>query len=380
MIKKLIKNLLFRRTKYQPLVKVLVFANRLQNNYQLFCDSFPKFKFAPVLKSNAYGHGLVEVAEILEAENPPFFVVDSFYEAAGLRNQGIKTPLLVIGYSTIEQVEMSELKDTAFCMVSYDQLKIFSGKLSRPTQVHLKIDTGMNRQGILTEQAGEAIGLLKSNPNFQVVGICSHLADADGQEQSFTENQVVIWNSLVEKFRAAFPSLEYWHLSNSAGVGFSSKIQANVVRLGIALYGFDQSGEIPGLKPCLALKTLVSGLKEIRAGDFVGYNLTFQAKANMRVAILPVGYFEGVDRRLSNSGCVKIQNHFCPILGRVSMNLTVVDVTDVSVINLDSEVLVVSPELADKNSALAMAKMCNTIVYEILIHIPQHLRREVVYE
>ena len=380
MIKKLIKNLLFSRTKYQPLVKVLVFANRLQNNYRLFCGLFPKLKFVPVLKSNAYGHGLVEVADILEAENPPFFVVDSFYEAAELRNQGIKTPLLVIGYSSIEQVEMSKLKKTAFCMVSYGQLKIFSEKLSKPTHVHLKIDTGMHRQGILPEQIEEAIGLLKTNPNFQLAGICSHLADADGQEKSFTKNQIVIWNSLVGKFRAAFPSLEYWHLSNSAGVGFSPKIQANVVRLGVALYGFDQSGKVLGLKPCLALKTLVSGLKNIQAGDFVGYGLTFQAKANMKVAVLPVGYFEGVDRRLSSLGCVKMQKYFCPILGRVSMNLTTVDVTGVPDIGLGSEVLVLSPELGDKNSALAMAKVCNTIVYEILIHIPQHLRREVVCE
>jgi alanine racemase len=204
------------------------------------------------------------------------------------------------------------------------------------------------------------------------------LADADGKDPDFTKSQIFGWNQAREKFKALFPEIKYWHLSNSAGTAFAGQINANVVRLGIALYGFDQSGKMPDLKPCLAMKTLVTGVKSIQPGDFVGYNITFRADSKMVVATLPVGYFEGVDRRLSNIGFVKIKGQFCKILGRVSMNLTVVDVTSVPDLKVGEEAVVISGEIEDKNSAIAAAKECNTIVYDILVRIPQHLRREVV--
>lgn len=378
MFKTWLKNIFIRRTKYQPLVKVLVFKNRLLNNLKVFQSRFPTVQFAPVLKSNAYGHGLVEVGKILDGQNLPFFVVDSFYEAMVLRSSGIKTKILVIGYSTSEQAASKKLKDVAFTIVSLGQLEDFAKNLKNPASLHLKIDTGMHRQGILPEQLDKATSIIKANQNFEIEGVCSHLADADGKDPGFTEKQIALWNEAVGKFKKAFSSIKYWHLSNTAGAVFSKEVSANVVRLGIGLYGFDQSGQVLGLKPCLSMETTVSGVKEIQAGDFVGYNITFQADTKMRVATLPVGYFEGVDRRLSSSGCVNINGQFCKILGRVSMNLTVVDVTNLQEVKVGGKAIVISPELGDKNSAEAMAKICNTITYDILVRVPQHLRREIV--
>lgn len=377
MLKKIIKNIWFRK-KYQPLVKVLVFQNRLKENLAIFSRQYPAVQFAPVLKSNAYGHGLLQVAQILQRENFPFFVVDSMFEAYALKAQGIKKPVLVIGYSTFDQVLGIGGKNIAITIVSLGQLEELSEKLKKKTICHLKIDTGMHRQGIMPEDVVRAIELIKLNKNISLEGVCSHFADADGEDKNFSKKQIEIWKEAVEIFKQNFSSVKYFHIANSAGVKFSKNLEANVVRLGIGLYGFDQSGEVFGLKPAMELKTIISGIKYIKNGDFVGYNHTFQANYDMKIATLPVGYFEGVDRRLSSKGYVKIKGEFCPILGRVSMNIISVDVSLVPNIKVGDEAVVVSVNMEDKNSVENIARECDTIPYEILVHIPSHLRREII--
>jgi len=374
-IKKLKK--LFRKPN-QPLVKVLVFKTRLIENLKKFQLKYPNTAFAPVLKSNAYGHGLTEVAEILQKENIPFFVVDSLFEANVLKSQGIKKPVLIIGYSTLGQALSIRSKNIAVTIVSMGQLLELSKGLNKKTVCHIKIDTGMHRQGILPEDFTGAVELIKANKNIVLEGVCSHFADADSGNQDFSTKQIEIWQKAVGVFKENFSSIKYFHIANSAGVKYGADLQTNVVRLGIGLYGFDQSGEVSGLKPVLELRTIVSGIKNIKSGEFIGYNNTFQAKNEMKIATLPVGYFEGVDRRLSGKGFVKIKGQLCPILGRVSMNIISVDVSSVSDIQVGDEAVVISTEVEDKNSAQNIAKECGTIPYEILVHIPGHLRREIV--
>lgn len=361
----------------QPLVKVLVFKTRILENLYIFQKQFSKCSFAPVLKSNAYGHGLLEVAKILESEAVPFFVVDSFYEAELLRRAGVKKQVLIIGFTTLEQVECVDSKNIVITIVSLGQLEIFAKQLSKKTLFHLKIDTGMHRQGILPTDLSRAYELIVSNKNIILEGLCSHFADADGESEEFSKEQIKNWQFAVKFFKEKFSNIKYFHVSNSAGVKYYSELEANVVRLGIGLYGFDQSGKVQGLKSALELRTIVSGVKELAFGDSVGYNHTFQASGQMKIATVPVGYFEGVDRRFSNIGYVKINNQFCKILGRVSMNISSVDVTSIPNVKVGDEVIVISAELEDKNSIMNMAKDCHTIPYEILVHVPQHLRREV---
>lgn len=377
MLKNWFKIFFSRRTKYQPLVKVLVFANRLKNNYRRYCEAYDGLKFAPVLKSNAYGHGLWETAEILKTEDTPFFVVDSYYEASFLRIRGNRTPLLIIGYSSPEQVFQNGFKDVAHTVISLDDLHRLARSLRRPRFIHLKIDTGMHRQGILPEEILPAIKLLKSNPNLVLEGVCSHLADADGPRPELTQKQIELWNGVVGQFKKKFSGIKYLHLAATAGVKHVQKAQTNVARLGIGLYGY---GDLYGLQPALEMRTVVTSLKTIRVGESVGYNATFTAKKDLRLATLPVGYYEGVDRRLSNRGTVKIRNHICPIVGRVSMNIITVDVDSLPELAVGEEAVIISKEAGDPNSVKSWAELCDTIPYEILIHIPQHLRREVVYE
>ncbi len=365
------------RFSYQPLVEVRIYRDRLRANMAAFQKSCQPCGIAPVLKSNAYGHGLVEVASALRGIQVPFFCVDSYVEALILRNEGIKTPLLVIGYTSIATILKSALRDTAYLITSLDQLDELSHKAQRKCTIHLKIDTGMYRQGILHSEISESIALLKKNPHIMVEGIATHLADADNTDRSYTTIQIALWNEVVKKFRSSHPLLRYTHCAATAGSAYSNSIDANVVRVGLGLYGISAGANIQELQPALELKTIVSGIKKVPAGSCIGYNGAFKTHKDTILATIPVGYAEGLDRRLSNKGSVVINNAICPIVGRVSMNITTVDVSDCPAVQLGDEVVVYSADQKDPNTIEKCANLCETIPWVLLVGINPKLRRVV---
>ena len=412
-----------RRFPYQPLITVEISRSRLLHNLDEFRrlanarsgegKPFERAGIAPVLKSNAYGHGLFEVAEILEKglARIPFFVVDSYFEAVALRSKGFKTPLLIIGYTRPETIAHSRLQETAFTISSMDILRRFSAEppgvpesdgeevqspqhivCSHPIRIHLKIDTGMRRQGILPEEAAEAISIISGNSDLILEGICTHFSDADDPENPFTESQIAVWNRLAVQFSKTFPRIRYFHAAASAGARFSAELHANVIRLGIGLYGLtDGSSFVPplDLRPVMEMRTILTGVKKLKSGESVGYGNTFTAPTEMTIATVPAGYFEGVDRRLSSDpggaprgwilvGAPAGERVPCPIIGRVSMNISVIDVSRVPKAVEGMTAVVISRELADANSIAAIAAACGTITYEIAVHVPAHLKREVV--
>jgi alanine racemase len=363
---------------YRPLIEVLVYRDRLLHNLRVYQQKYPRQQVAPVLKSNAYGHGLVPVAKILDREPIAFLIVDSIFEAITLVKEGIKSNILVIGYIRPSEINRNRYKNIAFTITSLDQLKKISRNLNRPQSFHLKIDTGMHRQGILPAEFESAINLIKNNPNIILEGLCSHFCSADSTDKKYCEFQMENWKKAVPAFKKTFFTLKYFHLAATGGSYYQPK-NTNVIRLGMGLYGVDPSPNRKlMLQPALELRTIITGIKSIQKGDHVGYGLTFQAKKTMKIATVPAGYFEGVDRRLSNRGFYKVGEYFCPLVGRVSMNITVIDISQVSGAKVGDPVTLISPESADPNSAQAIAKLCDTIPYEILVHIPQHLRRTVI--
>lgn len=366
-------------SRYQPMTQVFISQANIVHNLNEYRQQYPGVSFAPVLKSNAYGHGLVPVARILDNEPIAFLVVDSLYEARVLRGGGVQSPILVLGYVSVANINLAKrLPKLTFVLTSLEQIQQVITELDRPVEFHLKIDTGMHRQGIVPEQFDEAIRLIRKSRFIRLTGMCSHLADADNEDEAFTLRQIDQWERAVEIFKQAFPNLQYFHLSATKGTRFSEKISANVVRLGIGLYGIDTSpASTLNLWPALRLETIVGAVRTIPAGDCVGYNATYRAEYETRVATLPAGYFEGVDRRLSNKGCLRVAGVSCPIVGRVSMNMTCIDVTNVPNVKLEDTVVVVSENPTDENSVCNLAVAAGTIPYEILIHIPQHLRRTV---
>jgi alanine racemase len=175
----------------------------------------------------------------------------------------------------------------------------------------------------------------------------------------------------------ALPHIRFKHISATSGYAYQGQINANVARVGIGLYGIAPFLPI-SLTPALELATSIVEIKTIQVGDTVGYNNTFTAHGPMRLGVLPLGYYEGIDLRLSNRGSVKIKGRVCPIIGRVSMNLTSVDITNIPDVAVGEPVTVISSTVGDPNSIQKLAEMCGTIAYEPLVHIPQHLRRKIV--
>jgi alanine racemase len=395
-----------QRFPYTPLITVEISRERLLHNLNQFAAMGSEDNgngigsIAPVLKSNAYGHGLFEIADILENENRrsgsggthiPFFVVDSYFEAIALRTHGIRTPLLVVGYTRPETIVASRLSKTAFTITSIETLKSVA-RFDRPISIHIKIDTGMHRQGLLPDEIDTAIDIVK-NGRMILEGICSHFSDADNADPAFTEKQIGIWNMVVAKFKAAFPTnpIKYFHTSATDGHRHAAKIDANISRLGIGLYGLSDDptfAQKMDLKPVLEMKTIITGVKKIKAGETVGYGKTFVAPRNMIIATIPVGYFEGLNRKLSSgmgNGLVHVGENrlLCPIIGRISMNITIIDVSgtfekNAQAAHIGMPVVAISNNADNPNSIAAIAKKSGTITYEIAVHIPAHLKRVVL--
>jgi len=378
-----------KRFPYEPLIKIEISRNRLLHNLDEFRKLDKKNMIAPVLKSNAYGHGLIEIAKILEDAKKqnkelnktiPFFVLDSYFEALALRSKGIKTPLLIIGYNRPEILLNPNLQNISYAITSLETLQQIQ-QTKKYINIHLKIDTGMHRQGILIEEIDNALEIINANKNINLEGICSHFSDSDNTDPEFTKQQISNWNNVVSKLETKYPQIKYFHISNTYGHKYLNSIKSNTSRLGIGLYGIAEGFDIDiNLKPVLEMKTIITGIKKIKKGQTVGYSNTFIAQKDMTIATVPIGYFEGLDRRLSNKGYFTINKEGVqsPIIGRVSMNITTIDVSDISNPKIGDEVIVISNNSNNKNSIQGIAKTVETIPYEIVVYIPEHLKRVVV--
>jgi alanine racemase len=357
------------------LIEVRISSDALIHNYVTHKETYG-LPVAPVLKSNAYGHGLLPVARVLESQKPPLLVVDSYFEAETLRQEGIRTPILIVGFVAPKLITRNRLRDVSFVATSLEMIEMLV-EFKVQEKIHVKLDTGMHRQGLLPEQVPAAIALLQRS-RMEVEGVCSHFASADS-DIKFTERQIAVWNSLVPQWRDNFPRMRYWHMAASAGSFFSDRVDANLIRLGSGLYGFERVPEraLP-LLPVLSMHSMLTIVKAIRAGDSVGYNNTFTAVEPRNIATVPVGYFEGYDRRLSNQGVMRVNSVECPVIGRVSMNMSTIDVTECPDALLGTSVEVISAETGQQNSVASLSTLCDMSPLEFMVHIPSHLRRVIV--
>lgn len=378
-IRNVVRKIRKSRFPYSPLIEITIDSKRLVSNLTFYQNTFQSCQIAPVLKSNAYGHGLVPVASILDSWHTPFFVIDSYFEALMLRNEGIKTPLLVIGYTPMETMIKSNLKNVSFTISDREQLKKLCTNLKKPYSFHLKIDTGMHRQGVGVKELERVLAMIASHKTIYLEGVCTHLADSDTQNSNITKRQIHLWNACVASVQKMLPECTFFHVAATAGVSLSSDILANVIRLGIGLYGIDPiRTHSEKLKPVLEMKTAISSIRVVQAQEIIGYNGTYTTKEEMIIATIPVGYYEGLDRRLSNKGFCVVNGVVCPIVGRISMNMTTLDVTHVLNVSDGMPVVVLSNDSTTPNSIENSARLCDTIPYDLLVHIPQHLRRVVI--
>jgi alanine racemase len=383
----LLKNFPLRR-KYKTLNQISVSADALKHNYQFFQKIRPELQIAPVLKSNAYGHGLVEVAKVMDSTpaKPPFIIVDSMHEAYALLKAHIKTPILLIGYTHPDNFKIKKLP---FSTVVYDleTIKILH-KHQPQMSLHLKIDTGMNRQGIRWDELELFLEKLKQFPHLKLEAVTTHLSDADNPDsEDFNIIQLKRFLTAIQLIKTHGYDLKYKHIAATAGLIKISHPEINMARLGLGLYGISPLEEkdkyyskyqLDQLQPALKQESTLIQIKPLKTGETTSYNNTFKAEQNMTIGILPIGYNDGIERRLSNKGTVMIDDIECPILGRVCMNITVGDISEVKNPYVNQKVLVYSNNPQHKNSISNAAQTAGTIPYLILVHLSESTRRKVV--
>ena len=367
---------LFKKS-YYPLNTIEISSSALLNNYRFLSGLTDDVTVAPVLKSNAYGHGLTLVAKILDSVSAPFFCVDSLYEAYELLKNKIKTPILIMGYVNPDNLKVKKLP---FSYAIYDDALVAGISRYQPQAgIHIFVDTGMHREGISVEDLPGFLGYIKSFGNLKVEGLMSHLGVGENPATPGTKKQIENFKKAEEIVRQ-YDFAPVWRQIAASGALLHNKDYkenlGNVARCGIALYGIDPEGKDLGhLQPALQLKTTLNQVKHVRKGEGVGYDFTFTAKKDMTIGILPLGYFDGVDRRLSNKGLVLVSNVACPIIGRVSMNLTTVDLSGVESPQVGDEVIVFANNPSSKNSIYNAALQCDIIPYELLVHLYSSTKR-----
>lgn len=351
-------------------------------NYKSVCK--PAF-LAPVIKSNAYGHGIELVAQFFDKQDAiDILCVVSLSEAIHLRTIGIQKPLLVLSILD-RNLEHAVIRDIA--VVVYDLATVIElnrlGKLhSKKALVHVKVDTGLSRLGLLKENAINFIEYIHQLPFITVQGIFTHYANSENKDQTYTNHQLTIFNTVIEHLEAKGIHIPLRHTSCSAALTANIGAHHTLVRAGIGIYGLWPSADNKqitqklypqfSLRPALTWKTRVIHVKEIPAGSYIGYNLTHKVSTTSQIATLPIGYWDGYDRRLANKGMVCIKRHIVPVVGIVAMNLTMVNVTGLDVA-VGDEVTVLGNDTG--LTADDIAQKCSTINYEIVTRINTSLPR-----
>lgn len=336
--------------------------------------------FAPVIKSNAYGHGIELIAQMCETlPAVDFIAVASLDEAVQLRMHGIKKPILVLSIvqGDLAQAVLHDIRLVVYNYETVHALEAAAQQLGKKAIVHIKLDTGLSRLGVLPAQAIQFVEQVYQLPHINIEGIFTHFADSENEDQTFVAHQLLQFNFVIDHLAARGITIPLRHTTCSAAATMAFQAHGTLVRAGVGTYGLWPSQDtqriamekIPqfSLKPVLTWKTSIIHLKEIPVGGCVGYDRTFTAQRVTKIATLPIGYWDGYDRSLSNNGLVIVRGKQAPIVGRVAMNLTMVDVTDIVDVALADEVLL----LGDYPGVRAedLAARCGTINYEIVTRI-----------
>jgi len=374
--------------QYKVLNEIEVSSRALLSNYQYFESLQPDCQVAPVLKANAYGHGLVDMARFVEESIPqaPFVCVDSLYEAYELMRAGIKLDIFIMGYTDPANYAVWKKLPFIFSVWDLDTLRALDKHQPR-ARIHLKLNTGMNRLGVSIDELPELIQSLQTS-SLRVEGVYSHLSRADDPKgKTFTNNQLNRFKNMVEKLESRGLEFRWKHLSATAGSEIISDPALNLTRLGLGFYGYSPFGphtkegreQRKHLSPALTLTSHIANIIELKPGEQVGYGGTYQAKHTETIAILPLGYNEGISRELSNRGIFTLADGtHCPIVGRVSMNMTAIKIPRTTTAGVGDSITLISPEIDAPNSLYKIASTIDTIPYTVLTGLHTSIRRRIV--
>lgn len=335
------------------------------------------------VKADAYGHGAVPCARRLEAEGVDWFGVALPEEGIELRAAGITRPILCLGGFWEGQQNaclQQNLTPVVYRLDMIESLDRAARDAGGGADVHVKIDTGMGRLGVRSDDVAQFCEALSRFQHIRVDGLMTHLAAADDPAQDFTKAQLERFELAVKMFRERGFSPSYIHAANSAAAFAYPQAKGNMVRPGGTLYGFSRDVlppqiESPLLRPVMSLRSRIMLLKNVSKGEKLGYGYSFETRRESLIATIPIGYADGYRRALSSHGRVIVRGKFAPVVGRVSMDLTLIDVTDVPVVSLDDRVTLLGGDGNLSITAEEVAETAGTISYEITCGISARVPR-----
>ena len=335
-----------------------------------------------VIKANAYGHGAVETAKTLIRQGVSRVAVVSIEEGIALRQAGINAPIVILGPVFPEQFpdlfghQLTPVVSDAGMLPKLAQA---ASSLHTPYPIHLKVETGMGRLGLTQDELANCFGSQGFPRTLQLEGLMTHLADADGPATDITQEQLTRFRQAIGIVTASGVRVPLIHAANSGGAVRFPEAQFSLVRPGIMLYGYHtlpKSVPVPELKPVLSLRTSIAQIRTVQPGRTVSYNGTFTAKQPTKIAVLPIGYADGVSRRLSNRGSVLIHGQRAPIAGLVCMDMLMVDVTKIAGVAVGDEAVLIGAQGSDRITADDIANWTGTIAYEVLCTIGPRIPRQ----
>jgi alanine racemase len=341
-------------------------------------------KVMAVLKANAYGHEAIALAKEAQLAGLKWIAVSSIEEGIYFREAGIKASILILGnvfpFENFQVAVAHCLTPTISTISGLTALEALAVKLNKKIDFHLQIDTGMGRIGSLPENTYPLLQKISQMPDVCMSGMYTHFAVAD-TDPIFTKTQLDIFTKIVRFARVNLGLKFIAHSANSAALFKYKRSHFDMVRPGLSLYGlnpFGRSERFLKLKPVLSWKTKISFLKKVPSGFCVSYGRTFVTSKTSTIATLPVGYADGLNRLLSNRGDVLVGGKRCPIVGRITMDMTMIDVTDVKGVSLGDEVVIIGTQGSEQIKVDDLAKLQDTINYEITCNISSRVPRIMV--
>jgi alanine racemase len=338
-------------------------------------------KLCPVVKDDCFGHGMDVLYPVLE-ELVDGFAVASPLEALDLRTKGYKGFVLCFLSAYFDDFEVQDelvrqgITQTVMSKSALASIRAATERVGCPAPVHLKVDTGMGRLGVLATQAVDMIASIGETPGIELTGLYTHFASADEADRESVDHQLETFKSILPEDNKITR-----HAANSAATIDLPETYFDMVRPGIAVYGYHPSDQLQnhlGLKPCMSVHAKLIAVKHVPEGSRSGYGLTHEFKRDSRIGIVPIGYGDGYFRCLSNKAVVRINGHEAPVCGRVSMDQMTVDVTDILDVKVGDEVEIISNNSEAPNCVENLARLADTIPYEITCHLGHNMRHVLV--
>jgi len=373
-----------------PLVKASIDLDAIQNNVQnLKRITDKKSKFMAVVKADGYGHGAVQVARKALQSGADWVGTARLDEAVELRENGIQAPILVLGYVHPSQAATVNNLDIVTTIYGLNMAKALSSKaksLKKPVKVHLKIDTGMGRTGIIIDNKGlsdkvvlKEIEEIIKLPGIALDGLYTHFAAADSKDRSYTNLQIELFASLLHELKQRGIQLKVCHAANSAGIIEFPRSHFGMVRAGISLYGLYPSLEVDRSKvtlfPAMTLTSIVTAVRSVSKGFCVSYGMTHETQKATRLASVPIGYADGFSRLFSSNCSMLVKGRRAPVVGRVCMDQTMIDVGDIPDVNPGDEVVLIGTQGEETIGADELANRINTINYEIVSALTARVKK-----